>query len=146
MRRRKKEVLTELPEKSEDKFYCDLSEEQVTLYRQTLAQSQASVMADLKNESAAVNSVHIFSLLSRLKQICDHPALVHKDPKNFKNHQSGKWDLCVELLEEARESDQKVVIFSQYLYMLDIFENYLEEKGLGDMLKFGEIRSINGKN
>lgn len=131
LRRRKTEVLKELPEKSEDKSYCDLSEEQITLYRETLSQSQQRLVAELQDQTSPVNYIHIFSLLSRLKQVCNHPALIHKDPKNFKNYHSGKWDLFVELLEEARESDQKVVIFSQYLYMLDIFENYLQEKRWG---------------
>lgn len=131
LRRRKSEVLQELPEKSEDKSYCELSDEQVQLYKDALQKSQEALIAGLREPGETVNYVHIFSLLSLLKQICDHPALVHKDPKNYKNHKSGKWDLFVELLEEARESDQKVVIFSQYLYMLDIIENYLKEKGWG---------------
>jgi SNF2 family DNA or RNA helicase len=56
---------------------------------------------------------------------------VHKDPNHYKKYESGKWDLFVELLEEARESEQKVVIFSQNLYMLDIIQHYLEEKKWG---------------
>ena len=131
LRRRKSEVLQELPEKSEDKSYCDLSAEQKKLYQETLSQNRDDLMVSLNDPSAPVNYVHVFSLLSRLKQICDHPALVHKDPAHYKKYQSGKWDLFVELLEEARESEQKVVIFSQYLYMLDIFENYLKTRGWG---------------
>ncbi|HEY4830993.1 MAG TPA: DEAD/DEAH box helicase, partial [Waddliaceae bacterium] len=131
LRRRKTEVLQELPDKSEDKSYCDLSDEQAELYRQALAQSQGTLIANLYDQSVQVNYLHIFSLLSHLKQICDHPALIHKDPKNYKAYTSGKWELFVELLGEARESEQKVVIFSQYLYMLDIIENYLQGKGWG---------------
>ena len=131
LRRRKSEVLQELPEKSEDKSYSDLSAEQKRLYQDTLSQNRDALIAPLGDQNAPVNYVHVFSLLSRLKQICDHPALVHKDPAHYKKYESGKWDLFIELLEEARESDQKVVIFSQYLYMLDIFENFLKEKGWG---------------
>jgi superfamily II DNA or RNA helicase len=129
LRRKKREVLKELPEKTEDKFYCDLSDEQIVLYKQILAQSQKKLVAELHDQQIPVDYIHIFSLLSRLKQVCNHPALVHKDPNNFKNYRSGKWDLCVELMQEARESEQKIVIFSQYLYMLDIIENYLKEIG-----------------
>lgn len=129
LRRKKTEVLQELPEKSEDKSYCDLSEEQAELYRETLLLSKEALIANLNDQSMPVNYIHVFSLLSRLKQICDHPALIHKDPKNFQRYSSGKWDLFVELLQEARESEQKVVVFSQYLYMLDVIENYLQEKG-----------------
>lgn len=131
LRRRKGEVLQELPEKSEDKSYCELSSEQRSLYKETLSKERDELVTKLRDRRSGVNFIHIFALLSILKQICNHPALVAKDPKNYKKYESGKWDLFIELLDEARESDQKVVVFSQYLYMLDIIENYLKEKGWG---------------
>ncbi|MFZ0566044.1 MAG: DEAD/DEAH box helicase [Chlamydiales bacterium] len=131
LRRRKSEVLQELPEKSEDKSYCDLSSEQAELYQQVLDTYRDSLLIELRDRERSINYMHIFSLLSQLKQICNHPALVAKDPKNYKHYQSGKWDLFVELLNETRESEQKVVVFSQYLYMLDIIESYLQELGWG---------------
>ena len=60
---------------------------------------------------------YIFALLSSIKQICDHPAVYLKSPEKYREYQSGKWELFVELLSEARESGQKVVV-----YMLDIIE------------------------
>ncbi|MCH9625407.1 MAG: hypothetical protein S4CHLAM123_05810 [Chlamydiales bacterium] len=131
LRRRKTEVLQELPEKSEDHTFCELSKEQSTLYQNALDQAREGLIAGLKDQETKVNYIHVFSLLSQLKQICNHPALVHKDPKNFEKYASGKWDLFVQLLEEARDSEQKVVVFSQYLYMLDIMENYLKKRGWG---------------
>jgi superfamily II DNA or RNA helicase len=128
LRRRKREVLQELPEKSEDKSYCEMSPEQVRLYQETISQNQETLIANLRDVRAPINYVHIFSLLSRLKQICNHPSLVYKDPASYKKRASGKWDLFVELLDEAKESQQKVVVFSQYLYMLDIIEMHLKEK------------------
>ena len=131
LRRCKSEVLQELPEKSEDKSYCDLSEEQYKLYREVISKDRDQLILQLRDQKAKVNFLHVFAMLSRLKQVCNHPALVHQDPKNYKRYQSGKWDLFVELLEETRESDQKVVVFSQYLCMLDIMKNYLRERGWG---------------
>ncbi len=131
LRRRKSEVLQELPEKSEDKSYCDLSKEQLELYQGTLEKDRDELILQLRDRDTKVNFVHVFALLSRLKQICNHPALVEKDPANYKKYASGKWDLFVELMEEARESQQKVVVFSQYLYMLDIIEHFLKERGWG---------------
>ena len=76
--------------------------------------------------------MHIFALIASLKQICNHPAAYLKDEENYeKRYESGKWDTFVELLEEARESEQKVVVFSQYLSMLDIIEAYLQKKNIG---------------
>ncbi len=131
LRRKKVEVLQELPEKSEDKSYCDLSADQLALYKSTLSQSRDDLIAQLRDRDTSINYMHVFALLSRLKQICNHPALVEKDPENYKKYSSSKWDLFVELLEEARESQQKVVVFSQYLHMLDIMENYLQQQGWG---------------
>jgi len=131
LRRRKSEVLQELPEKSIDKTYCDLSEDQSELYQSAIADRKSGLIRALADPAEKVPYLHIFSLLSTLKQICNHPALFHKDAAHYKKYTSHKWDLFIELLEEAFASQQKVVIFSQYLQMLDIFELYLKEKGVG---------------
>ncbi len=131
LRRRKSEVLQELPEKSEDKSYCELSDEQKTLYKKALDLGREGILPHLRDRDAPIKFVPIFALLTRLKQICNHPALVAKDPKSYRAHASGKWDLFVELLAEARASQQKVVIFSQYLFMLDMIEMHLKEERLG---------------
>jgi SNF2 family DNA or RNA helicase len=131
LRRKKSEVLTDLPEKIEEIAYCDLSDEQKTLYKQVAFQLKDTLYQDLKDTSKPVSFVHIFSALSTLKQICDHPALFLKEVKNYRRHQSGKWELFEELLTEARDSGQKVVVFSQYLEMLAIIESYLKQKKIG---------------
>lgn len=131
LRRRKIDVLRDLPEKTEAVAHCELTPEQDRLYRETLFAQGTELLQDLRDVKRAVPFVHIFSLLSRLKQICDHPALYLKKTEVFDEYRSGKWDLFVELLQEARESQQKVVVYSQYLGMLDIIENYLTSKGIG---------------
>ena len=131
LRRRKEEVLLDLPEKMEEIAHCDLSHEQARLYTQALALGRKQIVAELQDDSKTVPYLHIFALLSHLKQICDHPAVYLKQPQNYKHHHSGKWDLFVELLSEARESSQKVVVFSQYLYQLDIIEEFLKEFEIG---------------
>lgn len=136
LRRKKSEVLLELPEKTEEIAYCDLSKEQDELYKNVFNTHKQQLIQDLADESKNVPYVHIFSLLSSLKQICDHPCLVSKQIDDYKQHASGKWDLFVELLQETRESGQKLVVFSQYLLMLDIIKAYLKEHKIG----FAEIR------
>lgn len=131
LRRKKSEVLTDLPEKIEEIAYCDLSTEQQELYYNTSSQMREGVYRELKDETKPISYVHVFSALSTLKQICDHPSLLSKDLRNWSSHASGKWDLFVELLQEALDSKQKVVIFSQYLDMLAIIESYLKKKGIG---------------
>ncbi|HSX27067.1 MAG TPA: DEAD/DEAH box helicase, partial [Chlamydiales bacterium] len=131
LRRKKSEVLTDLPEKIEEVAYCDLSDEQKTLYKDVAFQMRNTVYQELRDESKPISYVHVFSALSKFKQICDHPCLITGDIKNYTSHHSGKWDLFVELLYEARDSGQKVVVFSQYLEMLAIIEAHLRKKGIG---------------
>ena len=136
LRRKKGDVLTDLPEKTEEVFHCELSEEQRHLYREVLEQTRSQVMDDLKDPNKVVPYVHIFAILTQLKRVCNHPAVYLKQPEKFRKHESGKWDLFVELLSEARASGQKVVVFTQYLAMLDIFEDYLKSEGIA----FASIR------
>ncbi len=130
LRRKKSEVLLELPEKIEEIAYCPLSEEQKELYRNAFLSSKP-LLDELQNLTKPVPFVHVFSLLSTLKQICDHPCLLNKNIADYQKHRSGKWELFVELLAEIRDSGQKVVVFSQYLDMLNIIEAYLKEKKIG---------------
>lgn len=130
LRRKKSEVLRDLPEKIEEIAYSDLSEEQQKLYTEVAEAMRETIYQDLQDETKPVPYLHVFSALSKMKQICDHSALISGDIKNYSKYTSGKWDLFVELLTEARESGQKVVIFSQYLDMLNIIESYLKKKGI----------------
>lgn len=136
LRRKKEDVLTDLPEKTEEISHCGLAEEQVRLYNEVVERSRKVVLEELDQKDQPIPYIHVFAILSYLKQICDHPACYLKEPEKYKEFQSGKWDLFVELLNEARESGQKVVIFSQYLNMLDIIQNHLNEAGIG----FASIR------
>ena len=131
LRRKKEEVLKDLPEKIEEVAYCDLLPDQHQLYIELLQQRQRHLIEELRDEKHPVPYLHIFAILSSLKQICDHPAAYLKMPHDYKQYQSGKWELFLELLREARNSKQKVVVFSQYLAMLDIIEHYLTEQEIG---------------
>ena len=93
LRRMKTTVLHELPEKIEDIRTCELSDEQVRLYRDAIESRQNKIMDNLCNSKAQIPYMHIFALLTLLKQICDHPAIVEKQPENFESRASGKWDL-----------------------------------------------------
>lgn len=131
LRRKKQEVLNDLPDKTESISYCALLPDQLSLYQQVLETSRKSILEQLKDESSSIPYLHVFALLTKLKQICNHPAVYWQNPAEFKKYQSGKWQLFVELLHEARDSGQKVVVFSQYLMQLDIIEMYLKEHKIG---------------
>jgi len=131
LRRKKADVLPDLPPKIEEVVHCDLTGEQRRLYNEVLNKSRRRLIRELRDEGNPVPYFHVFALLTNLKQICNHPAVYYKQPDNYLNFSSGKWELFLELLSEARGSRQKVVVFSQYLFMLDIFENYLNSEGVG---------------
>lgn len=131
LRRKKEDVLLDLPEKTEEIAHCDLLSGQRELYVKVLSASRDKIINELSNDATPIPYMHIFALLSHLKQICNHPAAYLKKPEEYKHYSSGKWELFVELLQEARESGQKVVVFSQYLAMLDILEEYMKEHHIG---------------
>ncbi len=136
LRRKKSEVLLDLPEKIEEISYCDLSLCQKNLYKEVFGFAKDAVLQDLQEPGRPVSYMHIFAVLSKLKQICDHPAIYLKEPQNYQNFESGKWNLFVDLVNETRESGQKLVIFSQYLDMLSIIESYLKKR----KIKFASIK------
>ena len=138
LRRLKAEVLAELPPKMEDVRWCRLSAHQAALYRSALSQAGALVEG-LRDASRPIDYIHIFALLTRLKRICDHPALVLPGTR-VRKLSSGKFALFQELLEEALSSGQKVVVFSQYLEMLELMAEHVAGRGIGHVTLRGDTR------
>lgn len=141
LRRKKSEVLLELPEKVEEIAYAEFTEEQRCLYKETLTGIKKSLEEELKDENKSLPYMSLFALLTKLKQICDHPAVFLKNPLEYKQMQSGKWNLFVELIDKAIQSEQKVVVFSHYLDMLKIMQKHLEEKSIGYALIQGDTQN-----
>jgi len=131
LRRKKEDVLLDLPDKIEEIADCPLLPQQQGLYQETLSQSRASILRELDAEGQPVPYLHVFALLSRLKQICNHPAVYYQNADEYEKYQSGKWERFTEIIDELQEGEQKAVVFSQYLTQLDIIEKYLEAQGIG---------------
>jgi SNF2 family DNA or RNA helicase len=142
LRRKKESVLQDLPEKIEDIRTCRLSGVQADLYREAIELRAEGIMAALKDPNTAVPYIHIFALLTLLKQICDHPALVRKSPGDDAGADaSGKWELFKELLSESLDSGQKVVIYSQFLGMIQLMKKYLADRRIGHVTLTGASRN-----
>lgn len=129
LRRTKSQVLKELPEKIEDIIHCELSSDQVQLYESVLYREENQIKG-LQQHDKAVAYVHIFSILTKLKQICNHPACYLQSPADYKDYRSGKWEVFVDLLHQSLDSGKKVVVFTQYLDMIAIFARYLTEQNI----------------
>ncbi len=139
LRRRKADVLDDLPNKTEDIRHCELSEEQRRLYQQVLAQKANSMVSNLQNETKPIQYLHVFAILQLLKQICNHPALLTKGATHHDGY-SGKFELLKELIAEALDSGNKIVIFSQYVNMLAFIKAYCDEQGIGAVVLSGKTR------
>jgi len=126
LRRLKSEVLADLPAKVEDVRTCDLSDHQAALYRALVEKDGRDLAEQLKDMSKRIDYITVFAALSKLKRICDHPALVIEGAR-AKDLSSGKFELFKELIDEAMRSGQKVVVFTQYLQMMDIIEDHLRQ-------------------
>jgi hypothetical protein len=128
LRRTKEQVAVGLPEKIEDRRTCEMTAGQAAIYRDLVAGAGAPLHSALAGEGP-VSVLHVFALLDRLKQVLDHPDLLLPAGSKASGETSGKWELFQELLSEALGSGLKVVVFSQYLRMLDRIEAHLD--GLG---------------
>lgn len=128
LRRTKQQVLTELPPKIVDKRYCELTTDQRALYRRVM-ESRAKPLRNQLRAGAHISYVHVFAALNFLKQICNHPASAGGG--FAESTTSGKWELFIELLDECMSSGLKVVVFSQYVKMLELIEQHLASREIG---------------
>ncbi len=127
LRRTKEAVLPDLPDKIIDFRTCTLSSLQKKLYQSVIDFKARPLSEQLEQGVSDVPVVHIFAILNLLKQICNHPLLV-LDGLEFDKHESGKFELLKELIFEGLESNQKIVIYTQYLKMVDIISAYLNQQ------------------
>lgn len=130
LRRKKEQVLKELPPKIEDIRKCELYDDQIRFYRDIVENQGTELVQTLKDPDKRVPYMHVFAVLNYLKQVCNHPCLLANESRDYEKYGSGKWDLFVELLEESLGSGQKVVVFSQYVKMLTLIESFLEDRGI----------------
>ncbi len=139
LRRVKSEVLKELPPKIEQMSQCHLSDAQNILYQQILAKVRGDVFDAVKQKGFKSAQIHILAGLTKLRQACNHPALLTKD-KDFRNYESSKLDMCMELAEEVAEGRRKVLIFSQFTQMLDIVSAALKDRNIEHLYLSGKTR------
>jgi SNF2 family DNA or RNA helicase len=82
--------------------------------------------------------MHIFALLTRLKQVCDHPALVTEG--GTKASESAKTEIFDEILDEAIDGGLQVVVFSQYVKMIELLSQHLDRRKTPHLVLTGETR------
>lgn len=119
LRRTKAKVATELPPRTDVVLRCALTPRQETLYRQWAEEG----MRKLESEQSRTSGMHVFALMTRLRQVCCDPSLL---PGMAGSHEhSTKLRMLQEKLDEALASGAKVVIFSQFVSFLNRIEKML---------------------
>ncbi|MFP4477120.1 MAG: DEAD/DEAH box helicase [Desulfatibacillaceae bacterium] len=130
-----KTIISDLPEKMETRVYCTLTREQASLY--------AAVLADLEEKMHGAEGIErkglILATLSKLKQVCNHPAHFLDDNSRVPGR-SGKLARLTEMVEEILENRDKALIFTQFSRMGGILQRHLQsEFGEEVMFLHGQV-------
>lgn len=129
LRRMKRDVAKDLPDKVENIAYCELTPEQKDFYLEVLDSTKEELFKSIEQNGLEKSRMSIFSALLRLRQICCHPRLYDKE--NLKGiNQSGKFEHLKEMLEEIISEGHRVLLFSQFVDMLDIVKDWLVKSGI----------------
>ena len=123
LRRTKSQVAKDLPPRTEEEVYAKMEGIQSQLYKAELRRIQQALLGLDSDESVKKNSFAILQGLMRLRQICCHPGLV--DPK-YAKEDSAKMTALFYLLDQLREEGHKVLVFSQFVSMLEIIKTALD--------------------
>ena len=117
-----KSVIADLPEKQEMKVYCTLTKEQASLYKATLSEAEDK----LKSSEGIQRKGIILGLLSKLKQVCNHPTQFLGDNSAILGR-SGKLARLTEMLEEIIAVGDRALVFSQFSEMGGILQRHIQE-------------------
>lgn len=123
LRRRKSDVLKDLPKKMEEVVYCHIEGEQQKLYDAHVLVLKGIIKSARSNTD---DRFKILSELTKIRQICCDPALILE---NY-DKQSAKKDACMELLENAIDGGHRCLLFSQFTSMLELLEKEMEKRGI----------------
>ncbi len=135
LRRLKKDVLKDLPDKLEENIYASMTDEQEKLYKAHLQRVKLMV-DDRSEEDIKKDRIVILSELTRLRQICCDPGLIYD---NYKGG-SAKADLLIEMIKSAAEGGHKVLLFSQFTTMLERITELLKKEGIAHYLLTGATK------
>ncbi len=129
LRRMKRDVAKDLPDKVENIAYCELTDDQRDFYLQVLDSTKEELFKSIEQNGLEKSRLSIFSALLRMRQICCHPRLYDKN--NVKNViSSGKFEKLKVMLEEIISEKHRILLFSQFVDMLDIVKAWLDKSGI----------------
>ncbi len=136
LRRVKKEVLTELPDKTISVLNNEMQEEQLKIYLSYLANAKQEAMQELQQNGVEKSQIKILALLMRLRQICCHPGLFID---NYKG-ESSKLNQCIEIVKDAVAAGHKILLFSGYTGMFPFIEKALQKENISYFKLTGQTK------
>lgn len=137
LRRLKKDVLKELPDKIEKVVYSGFDAEQEKLYR-AVEKNMIDSLRKKTDSEFKENKLLILAELTKLRQICCDPSLIYE---NYSG-KSAKLDTCMELIESAIEGGHRILLFSQFASMIKTLGENLEKRGIRTMTITGSTSKV----
>ena len=141
LRRTKKQVATELPDKTEMVIYCEMGDTQRKVYDAYKAEYKSFLLSQ-REEDLARNSMHVLKGLTMLRQICNSPALLKDD--QFYGDASSKITVLLEEIE-GKQAEHKILVFSQFVSMLDLIRKELVDRNIGHEYLTGQTKNREAK-
>ena len=141
LRRTKAQVATELPPKTENLFYCQMSEDQKEYYEKIKSEYRNALLVNMEDGSFKRSQIQVLQGLTKLRQIANHPLMIDEGYKG----DSGKFENVIHTLETVLARGHKVLVFSQFVKQLDIYKKYLIDQNIpfayldGTTSKRGEV-------
>lgn len=140
LRRMKKQVLKDLPDKTESMRMAEMTAKQRKIYLSYLSRIQEE-MKENKSIQSGAGRIQVLSALTRLRQICCHPGTF---VENYTSG-SGKLDLLMEQLPDILDGGHSVLVFSQFTSMLSIIAKELDEAGIAYFYLAGSTKAADRK-
>ena len=122
LRRTKEQVAAELPPKTEQIIYCDMSEDQASYYEKTKSAYRNDLLQSMDDGTFARKQVQLLQGLTALRQLANHPYMIDKEYES----DSGKFENVIHTLDNVLKGGHKVLVFSQFVKHLDIFKKHFE--------------------
>lgn len=133
MRRSKHEVAPELPRLNEEVVYCNLTEEQKSIYEEEKSAVRNTILENINNVGYTQSAISILRGLTRLRQISNHPQMLEE----YQYADSGKFDEIIRTIEALAMENHKVLIFSSFVKHLRIVEKRIAAMGVGYQMLIG---------
>lgn len=135
LRRLKKDVLKELPEKIEETYFVEMNQEEKNLYQANLVKINETLAQSI---DVNTNKIEVLAMLTKLRQICIDPRLLYEDISSS----SSKINACIELIKKSIENKQRILLFSSFTTVLDLVAQECDNLSILYFMLTGETNKV----